>query len=57
MSSYRALTDHELDLEARLLQRKVEALRLASTALAVRLLERYMVRLDQVRAEMERRKA
>jgi hypothetical protein len=57
MNAYtlRAWSDAELDAEAQLLERKVVALRTATSALGIRLHERYASRLDQVRAEIERR--
>jgi hypothetical protein len=51
----RTLTDAELDREARLIERKVEALRSATSALGVLLLERYTARLLELRAEADRR--
>lgn len=53
----RTLSDAELDLEARLLERKVAALKFATTALGARLLERYAGMLQDVEFEILRRKA
>jgi hypothetical protein len=57
MSLYdlRTLPDKTLADTARLLEAKVTSLRLASTALGIRLFQRYMDQLDAVRAEIERR--
>jgi hypothetical protein len=52
----RTLPDAELDLECKLLARKLEALRLATTAIGVRLHERYTARLTELHAEIERRR-
>ena len=53
----RTLSDAELDLEARLLERKVAALKFATMALGARLLERYAGMLQDVEFEILRRKA
>lgn len=49
------LDNTELERLARLLEAKVAALRSATTALGIRLHERYTNQLDAVRAEVERR--
>jgi hypothetical protein len=55
VTDLRTLPDAELALEAQLLERKIIALRTATTALGIRLHERYTNQLDAVRAEIERR--
>jgi hypothetical protein len=51
------LPDAELAFEAQLLERKVVALRTATSAIGVSLLQQYRERLDEVRNEIARRRA
>jgi hypothetical protein len=56
MTDLHTLPDNDLDRLVTQLERKVEALRFATTALGTLLHERYRNQLDAVRAEQERRR-
>lgn len=53
---YRTMEDRALERELVVLERKVSALKLATTAVGVSLLVEFRKRLDQARAEIERRR-
>ena len=55
MLSYRLLPDDMLASVIRRLERQVASLRLSSTAVGIRLYERYRAALDAARTELERR--
>jgi hypothetical protein len=53
---YATLTDDQLEREVVALERKVSALKASSTAVAIALLHDFRKRLDQARAEIDRRR-